>query len=185
MHVSWLSKGWTRQAHGKFLRDTCEKTTMPQTTSNPSGLCLSPKTISDCKQKFCAGATGPAPERNLVSYCNGTLSPTSKTSLLPLPQPLPSPPDVEEDWDEVCALPPALTSSPILEENWEEDTYGFTPYGPEDVASMVLQELNLGHAPDPPQTASDFTPSTQHQAPIRWVRHIRHIVEEQFDDAEG
>ncbi|KAM9491528.1 uncharacterized protein ACWYII_003694 isoform 1-T6 [Salvelinus alpinus] len=193
---------------------------MPQTVSNPPGLCISAKTIPERKPIYsCTGATDPVPERKLMYSSNGILDPAPEHRYRKAnysryrwkwrkkshknPQP----------------LPPAPPLPPYEEENWEEEmgiveTYGFAPYGlfhggwcsvipnwrthfaetevledffsPEDVDRVTLQGLTLNQAPCPPhpQTATDYSPATHHQAPIKWVRHIIRIVKEQFVDAE-
>eukprot|EP00063_Salmo_salar_P011465 XP_013986300.1 PREDICTED: uncharacterized protein LOC106564648 isoform X1 [Salmo salar] len=123
----------------------------------------------------------------------------SKKETQPLPPAPPLPPYEEENWEEEMGI---------------VETYGFAPYGlfhggwcsvipnwrrhfaetevledlfsPEDVDRVALQGLTLNQPPCPPhpQTATDYSPATHHQAPIKWVCHIICIVKEQFVDAE-
>lgn len=146
---------------------------MPQTTSNPPGLCIGAKTI---------------PERKQIYSCNGILDPSPGRRYKQA-----YPFRYRWKWRKKSKkkTPPAPPLPSYEEENWEEEigsfeTYGFAPYGPEDVDRVALQGLTLNQTPCPPhpQTATDYSPATHHQAPVKWVRHIIRSVEEQFVDAE-
>ncbi|KAK6300498.1 hypothetical protein J4Q44_G00285960 [Coregonus suidteri] len=164
---------------------------MPQTANNPLGLCIGAKTIPERKQIYsCTGATDPVPERKLMYSGSGILDPVPEHRYR---QAYPS--RYRWKWRKKSKknplpLPPAPPLPQYEEENWEEEigiveTYGFAPYGPEDVDSVALQGLTLNQTPCPPhpQTAADYSPATHHQAPVKWVRHINRIMEEQFVDA--
>ncbi|KAJ8001933.1 hypothetical protein DPEC_G00174550 [Dallia pectoralis] len=156
------------EAYRKVLRETCEKfPTMPQTESDPTGLRIGTKTLSGGKPKY-------------KKYsCNGSLD-TRATDQRSTQAP-------GQPWLRRKLRKKSKNPLPYVYENWEEEIKMveesvLAPYGPEDVA---LQELKLAQTPGSPQIAADYLPSTHHQAPISWVRHINHAVREQFDDAEN